>query len=111
MRNIRVAFQEMISKTRRIAKRRWPECPEGTGVNGCPLSAVAVEVLVSWTEYLDLSVTQFLKALRKPSLGFKDPKARAREGGAEKRDFQSRDGIFAQPVSQSGLHPVLTSSP
>ena len=39
--------------------------------------AVAVRVLVGWTEYLDLSLTQLLEALRKPALSFKDPKAGA----------------------------------
>ena len=39
--------------------------------------AVAIEVLVGCTEYLDLSVAQLVEALRKPALNFKDPKASA----------------------------------
>ena len=39
--------------------------------------AVAVGVLVGWTEYFDLSFMQFVERLRKPALGFKDPKASA----------------------------------
>jgi hypothetical protein len=39
--------------------------------------AVAIEVFVGYTEYLDLSIAQLLEALGKPALSFKDPKAGA----------------------------------
>ena len=65
--------------------------------------AVAVGVLVGWAEYLDLSSTQLLEALRKPALSFKDPKAGAGERGAKKGNCQLRDCIAAQPVSKRGL--------
>ena len=34
-------------------------------------------MLVGYSEYLDLSVTQLVEALRKPALDFKDAKASA----------------------------------
>ena len=38
--------------------------------------AVAIGVLVGWTEYLYLGVAEFLETLRETALGFKDSKAR-----------------------------------